>query len=98
MREAALELSHQRDDYAETLARKLKLILASPFIALRDAWELSKFCNQLATLNQRQLNDIGITCSDIDQLRLSGERRADALARIMEARRSERWSRVASRN
>ncbi len=88
MRQAALEIARQSDAFAPSMATSFFTAVARPFTRIKDIWTLTKLRDQLHSLDERQLEDIGILRSDIDQLGHDGLGAAGALARLVLDRRT----------
>jgi uncharacterized protein YjiS (DUF1127 family) len=65
MREAAFEIARQSDDFAPSLARQFVEAVTTRFARLVDAWKLAKLHRMLEQLDDRQLDDIGVTRAEI---------------------------------
>jgi uncharacterized protein YjiS (DUF1127 family) len=87
MREAAFEIARQSDAFAQTIARQFVDTIAEPVILIRNAWVLATLRAQLRRLQDHQLNDIGITRLDIDELGINGLGSRPAIETLMTERR-----------
>jgi len=87
MREAAFEIASQSDAFAPTIARQLVSAVMQPVIFIRDAWMLANVRSLLHRLDDRQLEDIGITRLDIDALGVNGLETSGALDKLITERR-----------
>ncbi|MDR3493046.1 MAG: DUF1127 domain-containing protein [Ancalomicrobiaceae bacterium] len=92
MRELALEIARQRDDFNPSFAHRAIGAVASLGAALSIRRDAAKTLDRLKLLDDQLLNDIGLSRADLDHLPAS----VDPVERL--ERLAERWEGKRSRN
>ena len=68
MREAAFEIARQSDDFAPSIAHEFAHVVARSISHIGQSLKAARLHRTLGNLDNRMLNDIGISRADIDQM------------------------------
>ncbi len=91
MRNAAFEIASQSSSFAPSLFSQALQLASLPVTRIRNAIDLTRLQARLKTLDDRQLQDIGITRSEIDLLGADGLGARGAIARLKGEEKQCAW-------